>query len=66
MVKDVVKTRTPKMQMWSPKNRSKHQAGGSSRKEKSRRTKQGVVSLTPPNEISGQEEAKPRGQAMWS
>ena len=44
MVKDVVKTRTPKMQMWSPKNRSRHQASSSSRKEKSRRTKHGVVS----------------------
>ena len=43
MVKDVVKTRTPKMQMWSPKNRSIHQVSSSSRKEKSRRTKHGVV-----------------------
>ena len=34
MVKDVVKTRTSKMQMWSPKNRSKHQVCGSSRKQK--------------------------------
>ena len=37
MVKDVVKTRTPKMQMWSPKNRSKHQDGSSSRKQKTDR-----------------------------
>ena len=34
MVKNVVKTRTSKMKMWSPKNRSNHQDGGSSRKQK--------------------------------
>ena len=34
MVKDVVKTRTSKMLMWSPENRSIHQASGSSRKQK--------------------------------
>ena len=37
MVKNVVKTRTSKMQMWSSKNRSKHQVCGSSRKKKSNR-----------------------------
>ena len=37
MVKDVVKTRTSKMQMWSPKNRSRHQASSSSRKQKTDR-----------------------------
>ena len=34
MVKDVVKTRASKMQMWPSKNRQNHQDGGSSRKEK--------------------------------
>ena len=37
MVKNVVKTRTSKMKMWSPKNRSNHQDGGSSRKQKTGR-----------------------------
>ena len=37
MVKNVVKTRASKMQMWSSKNRSKHQVCGSSRKKKSNR-----------------------------
>ena len=44
MVKNVVKTRTSKKHKWSPKNRLKYQVGGSSRKEKSRRTKHDVVS----------------------
>ena len=34
MVKNVVKTRTSKKHKWSPKNRSKHQDGSSSRKQK--------------------------------
>ena len=37
MVKNVVKTRTSKKHKWSPKNRSKKQVGGSSRKEKTDR-----------------------------
>ena len=39
MVKDVVKTRTSKKHKWSPKNRSKKQVGGSSRKQKTDREK---------------------------
>ena len=39
MVKDVVKTRTSKKHKWSPKNRSKHQDGSSSRKQKPNREK---------------------------
>ena len=39
MVKDVVKTRTSKKHKWSPKNRSKHQVGGSIRKQKTGREK---------------------------
>ena len=66
MVKNVVKTRTSKMQMWSPKNRSTHQASGSGRKEKSRRTKHGVVSAKPPNRNMWSRKNKLRGQAMWS
>ena len=56
MVKNVVKTRTSKMPMWSPENRSKHHDRGSSRKEKSRRTKHGVVTPKASDEICGQEE----------
>ena len=37
MVKNVVKTRTSKKHKWSPKNRSKKQVGGSSRKQKNDR-----------------------------
>ena len=37
MVKNVVKTRTSKTKMWSPQNRSNHQDGGSSRKQKTDR-----------------------------
>ena len=37
MVKNVVKTRTSKKHKWSPKNRSKKQVGGSSRKQKTGR-----------------------------
>jgi len=37
MVKNVVKTRTSKKHKWSPKNRSKLQVGGSSRKQKTDR-----------------------------
>ena len=37
MVKNVVKTRTSKKHKWSPKNRSKHKVGGSSRKRKTGR-----------------------------
>ena len=37
MVKNVVKTRTSKKHKWSPKNRSKHQVCGSSRKQKTGR-----------------------------
>ena len=37
MVKNVVKTRTSKKHKWSPKNRSKKQVGGSSRKRKTGR-----------------------------
>ncbi len=37
MVKNVVKTRTSKKHKWSPKNRSKHKVGGSSRKRKTSR-----------------------------
>ena len=37
MVKDVVKTRASKKHKWSPKNRSKKQVGGSSRKQKTGR-----------------------------
>ena len=48
MVKNVVKTHTSKKHKWSPKNRSSHQEGGSSKK-KSRRTKHGVVSPKIPN-----------------
>ena len=39
MVKNVVKTRTSKKHKWSPKNRSKHQVCGSSRKQKTGREK---------------------------
>ena len=39
MVKNVVKTRTSKKHKWSPKNRSKKQVGGSSRKQKMGREK---------------------------
>ena len=39
MVKNVVKTRTSKKHKWSPKNRSKYQVGGSSRKQKTGREK---------------------------
>ena len=39
MVKNVVKTRTSKTQMWSPKNRSNYQDGSSSRKQKTGREK---------------------------
>ena len=39
MVKDVVKTRTSKKHKWSPKNRSKHQDGRRSRKQKTGREK---------------------------
>ena len=39
MVKNVVKTRTSKKHKWSPKNRSKHQDGSSSRKQKTGREK---------------------------
>ena len=39
MVKNVVKTRTSKKHKWSPQNRSKHKAGGSSRKQKTGREK---------------------------
>ena len=44
MVKNVVKTRTSKKHKWSPKNRSKKQVGGSSRKQKNDREKRNVVS----------------------
>ena len=44
MVKDVVKTRASKKHKWSPKNRSKKQVGGSSRKQKNDREKRNVVS----------------------
>lgn len=39
MVKNVVKTRTSKKHKWSPENRSKHQVGCSSRKQKTVRGK---------------------------
>ena len=39
MVKNVVKTRTSEKHKWSPKNRSKKQVGGSSRKQKTGREK---------------------------
>ena len=39
MVKNVVKTRTSKKHKWSPKNRSKYQDCGSSRKQKTGREK---------------------------
>ena len=39
MVKNVVKTRISKKHKWSPKNRSKKQVGGSSRKQKTGREK---------------------------
>ena len=38
-VKNVVKTRTYKKHKWSPKNRSKHQDGSSSRRQKTGREK---------------------------
>ena len=67
MVKNVVKTRTSKKHKWSPKNRSKHQVCGSSRKQKTGREKTTMWSARKqPTEICGHTEPKPRGQAMWS
>ena len=66
MVKNVVKTCTSKKHKWSPKNRSRHQASGSSRKKKTNREKQMWSARKQPTEICGHEEPKPRGQAMWT
>ena len=66
MVKDVVKTRTPKMQMWSPKNRPKHRGAVAAARGKAEEQNTVWSVRKHSTEICGHREPKPRGQAMWS
>ena len=66
MVKDVVKTRTSKMQMWSQKigRYIRRAVAAARRKAEEQNTVWSVRKQ--PAEICGQQEPKPRGQSMWS
>ena len=69
MVKNVVKTRTSKKHKWSPKNRSKKQVGGSSRKQKTDReeTQSGQPESSRPKDVvinNRNRVVKPCGQKL--
>ena len=66
MVKDVVKTRTSKMQMWSPKIGQGIRRAVAAAREKAEEQNTVWSIRKQPTEICGHREPKPRGQAMWS